>query len=95
MSNINNQLADTFWATHFPELVDTLLTERQALDSDFWNKLQTAYEASDPDTLWSIIFTNPPMRLEVGVMYMRIVTSAKRMWHRKTDPIYQNKPTNR
>lgn len=92
METIQHQLADEFWMTHFPELVDTVLTERQALESEFWVKLQEAFAASDPDTLWAIIFTNLPMRVEVTSMYTRIVTSSKRMWHKKTDPIYQKKP---
>lgn len=85
MENVNHKLADTFWKTYFPELADTLLTEREALDRDFWGRLQSAYEASDPDTLWAIILTNLPIRLEVRTMYIRIVTSAKRMWHKKQD----------
>lgn len=91
MNEMNPQLAETFWQTHFPELTDTLLTEREALDNDFWKKLQTAYESSDPDTLWAIVFANIPMQVEIIEMYTRIVTSAKRMWHKKTDPIYQKK----
>jgi hypothetical protein len=91
MEQVNHQLANTFWKTHFPELIDTTLTERQALDSDFWMKLQTAFDASDPDTLWAVLLTNIPMRLEVSYMFTRITTSAKQTWHKKTDPIYRTK----
>lgn len=84
MENTNHQLAYQFWNAHFPELEDTLLTERQALDDDFWGKLQTALEASDPDTLWAIILTNLPMQVEVVGMHQRIATTTKRIWHKKS-----------
>ena len=91
MENVMQQTADVFWKTHFPEFVGQTITERQALDDDFWGKLQSAYQASEPDTLWAVVLTNLPMRVEVTEMYSRIKTSAKRVWHKKTDPIYQNK----
>jgi len=91
MEQVNHQLADTFWNTHFPEWVDTVLTERQALDTDFWMKLQVALESSDADTVWAIVFSNLPIRFEVTGMYTRIVRTAKHVWHKQTDPIYQTK----
>ena len=91
MEQVNSQLADTFWNTHFPEWVDTILTERQALDTNFWTKLQTALESSDADTLWAIVFSNLPIQFELSSMYLRIVRTAKQMWHKRTDPIYQTK----
>lgn len=85
MENINYQLADTFWKTHFPELYGRLLTERGALDSDFWNELQLACNESNPDTLWAVVLANPPMQLEVMDMFTRIKRIAKHTWDKKRD----------
>lgn len=85
MEKTNHQLAYKFWNTYFPELADTVLTERQALDSDFWGKLQVALEASDPDMLWAILLTNLPMQVELVDMHTRIARTAKHIWHKKRE----------
>lgn len=85
MENIDHQLANKFWQIHFPELIDDELTERQALDTGFWDKLQVALENADRDTLWSIVFANLPIKFEDTWMYTRIVTTAKRIWHKKSE----------
>lgn len=85
MENVNHQLAYQFWQTHFPELVDGNLTEQHALESNFWDNLQRAYDATDSTVLWAILLSNLPMRLEVKGMYSRIKKTAKHTWHEKQE----------
>lgn len=85
MENISDTLSNRFWTHHFPDLIGGRLTEREALDTGFWNQLQGALETADPDTLWSIVLNNLPLQVELIGMHMRIKRTAKQIWHKKTD----------
>ena len=83
MENINTKLAYQFWNDNFPELIDGVLTEDHAQKINFWDQLQTAYDAAESDTLWAILLSNLPMPLEFQGMFSRIKKVAKLAWHEK------------
>ena len=56
MENIMQQTANRFWQTHFPDLIDQPLTEQKAIESNFWENLQTVMEESDIDVLMQFCF---------------------------------------
>lgn len=74
------QLADDFWQTHFPNEISTPVDDRYVLDSDFLSRLQTALEDADLDTVTAILTTSPAIRIVGTEVYMRIVRIAKRVW---------------
>lgn len=75
--------ANAFWQAHFPELVGQTMTERQALDTEFWDKLQTALESADVDTAYAVLLSNLAMRVETSEMYTRIKRITKWTWDDK------------
>lgn len=75
--------ADIFWQTHFPELVGHTITERQALDLEFYNKLQAVLDNTDVDTTYAVLLSNLAMRVETSDMYNRIKRIAKWTWDDK------------
>lgn len=91
MDNPRQQLSDTFWETYFPDLIGKSITEHEALDANFWEHYQTALESADAETTYAIVFSKPAVQVTTGDMYSKIVRTAKRVWDKKTDPIYQKK----
>ena len=85
MENTMQQTANLFWQTHFPELVGDRFTERQALDSDFWNRLQAVFDETDVATVYAVLLSNPAMRVETTDMFTRIKRLAKWAWDAKRD----------
>lgn len=79
MENIKQQLANTFWQDNFSEWVNARLEEKTALEIDFYDKLKTALEASEIETIHAVIYTNPAIQISSGEMYSRIVRTAKRV----------------
>lgn len=90
MDNIKQQRSDKFWTTYFPEWVGQPMTEREALDSNFWTQYQYALTMTDADTVYAIVYAKPAIQIKSGEVYIRIVKTAKQMWHKKTDSIYDN-----
>lgn len=85
MENTMQKTANIFWETHFPELVGQTLTERYAVDTDFWNKLQASLETVDTDTIYAILLSNLVMSVETSDMYNRIKRTVKWTWDDKRD----------
>ena len=83
MENQKQQIANQFWETHFADLVH--FEEKQALDVQFWGKLQTALEDCDIDTVHAVIYSKPSIEVSTGDIYIRIVKTAKRIWDKKRD----------
>lgn len=83
MENIMQNTADAFWKAHFPDFIGQTLTERQALDTEFWDKLQIALESSDVETAYAVLLSNLAMRVETSDMYNRIKRITKWTWDDK------------
>jgi hypothetical protein len=83
MENLQQQTANQFWETYFPEWVGSSITEREALDIDFWVKLKIALESSDVDIAYAVMLSKLSINVENSEMYIRIVKTAKRVWFKK------------
>lgn len=85
MENVMQKTADIFWQTHFPELIGQTVTERKALDMDFWDKLQTILDNTDIDTIYAVLLSNLAMRVETTDMHTRIKRMTKWTWDDKRE----------
>lgn len=72
-------LADEFWQTYFADDMESRIDDRRALEIGLWERLQRALEASEIDTVFSVMLASPAIPIASTDVYTRIVRTAKRV----------------
>lgn len=83
MENVQKELSDQFWNTHFPNLLEEKFDECDAIQINFWENLKHALEDVDIETVKAVMLSIPAIKIASNEMYGKIVKVAKRVWDTK------------